>query len=61
MKPYVLVTGAAFGLLTVVHVLRVIEEGPHLLAEPSWLLITMAAAALCLWAFRLLWLARARG
>ena len=30
MKAYVMTTGAAFGLLTLVHIWRVIEEGPHL-------------------------------
>ena len=55
MKAYVMTTGALFGLLTVAHVWRVIEEGPHLATQPWWVLITVAAAALCLWAVRLLW------
>jgi hypothetical protein len=48
-------TGAVFGLLTLAHIWRVIEEGPHLAAQPWYVLITVAAAALCLWALRLLW------
>jgi hypothetical protein len=55
MKAYVITTGAVFGLLTLAHIWRVIEEGPHLMKEAPWVLITVAAAALCLWACRLLW------
>lgn len=58
MKAYVMTTGAVFGLLTVAHIWRVVEEGPHLATEPSYVLITIAAALLCLWACRLLWRAR---
>ena len=54
MKAYVMTTGAVFGLLTLAHIWRAIEEGPHLAKEPWWVLITVAAAALCLWAVRLL-------
>ena len=55
MRAYVITTGAVFGLLTLAHIWRVIEEGPHLLTNISWILITVAAAGLCLWACRLLW------
>ena len=54
MKAYVMTTGAVFGLLTLAHVWRVLEEGLHLVRDPFFLLITLAAAALCLWACRLL-------
>jgi hypothetical protein len=54
-KAYLIVTGAVFGLLTLAHVWRIIEEGSHLATDVSWVLITIASAALCLWAFRLLW------
>ena len=54
LKAYVITTGAVFGLLTAVHVWRVLEEGPRLAKDPVYLLITVAAAALCLWACRLL-------
>lgn len=55
MKAYVITTGTVFGLLTLVHIWRAIEEGPQLAAEPWYVLITVAAAVLCLWALRLLW------
>jgi hypothetical protein len=55
MKAYVITTGIVFALLTLAHVWRVVLEGRSLLAEPWFVAITLAAAALCLWAFRLLW------
>jgi hypothetical protein len=55
MKAYVITTGAVFGLVTLLHIWRGIEEGPHLAADPWYILLTLAAAALCLWALRLLW------
>lgn len=54
MKAYLITTGAVFGLITVAHIARVIAEGPHLLREPWWVLLTLAAMAMCLWAVRLL-------
>jgi len=54
MKAYVITTGAVFGLLTLAHVWRVLAEDPHLATDPLFVLITVAAAALCLWAWRLL-------
>jgi hypothetical protein len=54
MKAYVMTTGTLFGLLAVVHLLRMIAEGRHLATDPFFILITVAAAGLCLWAWRLL-------
>ena len=54
MKAYVMTTGVLFGLLTVAHLWRILEEGAHLATDPWYLLITLAAAALCVWAWRLL-------
>jgi hypothetical protein len=58
MRAYVMTTGLVFGLLVAVHVWRALVEGPRLLADPWWMLITATAAAFCAWACRLLWLAR---
>jgi hypothetical protein len=58
MKSYVMTTGVLFGLLAVVHLWRVVEEGPRLATDPWYVLITFAAAALCFWAWRLLRLSR---
>ena len=54
MKTYVAATGAVFGLITVAHVWRVIEEGSRLATDPWYVLLTFATAALSLWAWRLL-------
>ncbi len=53
MKAYVITTGAVFGLLTLAHIWRVFAEEPHLATDPWFILITVAAAALCVWAWRL--------
>ena len=56
MKAYLITTSVVFGVLTLAHVWRVIEEGTSLLTNPWWVVITVVAAALCAWACRLLWL-----
>jgi hypothetical protein len=53
MKAYVVTTGAVFGLLTVAHIWRIFLE-PHLAKEPWFILVTLIAFVLCLWAWRLL-------
>ena len=53
MKAYVVSTGAVFGLLTVVHLWRLVGE-PHLATDPWFVVVTVAAGALCLWAWRVL-------
>jgi hypothetical protein len=54
MKAYVITSGVVFGLLTLAHILRVFAEGPRLATDPWFILITIAAAALCIWAWRVL-------
>jgi hypothetical protein len=54
MKTYVAITGAIFGLITLAHVWRATAEGPHLATDPVFIVLTLAAAALCLWAVGLL-------
>jgi hypothetical protein len=54
VKTYVMTTGVVFGLITLAHLLRIMAEGPHLLTEPLWVLLTAATAALAIWAWRLL-------
>ena len=55
MKIYVMTTGAVFGLLTLAHIWRALAEGPHLTRDPWYVFMTLVAAALSLWAVRLLW------
>ena len=54
MKAYVMTTGAVFGLITLAHLLRVVAEGPHLARDPFFVLLTVLAAGLSLWAWRVL-------
>ncbi len=54
MKAYLMTTSAVFGLITLAHIWRVIAENPHLALEPWYILLTLAAASLCLWGLRLL-------
>ena len=55
MKAYLTTTGTVFGLITLAHVARIFAEGAHLAKDPVFLLLTLAAAALSFWAWRLLW------
>ena len=61
MKAYVLTTGVVFALLTIAHLWRIAAEGLHLLANPGWVAITVAAAALSFWAWRVLRLLQRSG
>ncbi|MDX6575883.1 MAG: hypothetical protein QOE96_1836 [Blastocatellia bacterium] len=54
MKAYVITSGVIFGLLTIAHLLRIVLESRHLAIEPGYILITLASAALCIWAWRVL-------
>ena len=53
MRAYVLTTGIVFGLLTLAHLWRIAAEGVQLLTSPWWVGITVGAAALSIWAWRL--------
>ena len=53
MRAYV-TTGILFGLITVAHIWRVFEEGPRLATDPWYVLTSLAAVVLCVWAWRLL-------
>ena len=53
MRAYLLTTGVLFGLITLVHLWRIIEEWPHLAREPWFVLLTVASVVLSLWAVRL--------
>jgi hypothetical protein len=54
MKAYLLTSGAIFGLLVVAHVMRIIAEGWQVARDPWFVLSTIIAGVLCLWAVRLL-------
>ena len=52
LKAYVTTTGVIFGLLTLVHLWRILAESRALARDPFYLLITACSAALCFWAWR---------
>ena len=54
MKAYLITTGTVFGLITLAHIWRAFAEGPQRAKDPVFLLLTLLAAGLCLWAWRLL-------
>lgn len=59
MKAYLITTGSVFAILVVAHVWRIVAESRHLATEPDFIVITLAAAALSVWAWRLLWRSKA--
>jgi hypothetical protein len=58
LNAYLLTTGGLFALLALVHAARTIHEWPRLTADPWFILegpgIGVIAAAICVWAWRLL-------
>ncbi len=54
MKAYLITTGIIFALITLAHILRVFAEGPRLAKDPFFILLTLLAASLSVWAWRLL-------
>ena len=54
MKAYLITTATIFGLLTLVHIWRVVAESTLLARDPWYILITALSAALCVWACSLL-------
>jgi len=54
VKAYLVTTGTIFGLITVAHLVRMVMEWPHTATEPLYVLLTVASAALCSWAFYLI-------
>lgn len=54
MKAYIITTGTIFGLITLAHILRISLEDRRLATDPFFLLLTMLAAALSFWAWRLI-------
>ncbi len=54
MKAYLITTGGIFGLVTVAHIWRMVVESSLLAREPWYILLTVLAAGMCVWAVRLL-------
>jgi len=47
-------TGLVFGLIVLAHVARLVAEGMQLARDPWFVMTTVLATGLCLWALRLL-------
>jgi hypothetical protein len=54
MKAYLITTGVVFSAITAAHIARVFAEGAHLARNPFFILLTLLAAGLSVWAWRLL-------
>jgi hypothetical protein len=54
MRAYVMTTGTVFGLIVAAHIWRLVDEGPALAKNPAYVITTLAAASLCVWACRIL-------
>jgi hypothetical protein len=54
MKAYLITTGIVFGLIALAHMLRFVQEGARLFTEPAFVILTLLAAGLSIWAFCLL-------
>lgn len=50
MKAYIITSGAIFALITIAHIAHIAME-THVLREPFFLVLTLLAAALSIWAF----------
>lgn len=59
MKAFLATAGAVFGLIVIAHVARMVAE-PRVAREPWFLLLTLVAAALSAWAWRLFFRSQAR-
>ena len=60
MRAYIQITGIFFGLIALVHAVRLMLEWPAQVAGwavPAWVswAAILVAGALCAWAFRLRW------
>jgi hypothetical protein len=54
VKAYVMTTGTVFALIAATHIWRVVAEGLPVAMDPVYIVLTVAAAALSLWARRVL-------
>lgn len=51
MKLYIITSGSIFALIAVAHIARMATEASHVLREPLFLVLTLIAAGLSIWAF----------
>jgi len=54
MRPFLVTVGLVFGAIVIAHIARMAAE-PNLMREPWFWLLTIVAAALSAWSWRLWW------
>ena len=54
MKAFLWTTGIVFALITVAHIWRVLAESTALARDPWFIFLSLVAAGLSVWSFRLL-------
>ena len=54
MKAFLIVAGSVFGLIVCAHIARIAVE-PNMVRDPWFWLLTIVAATLSAWAWRLVW------
>ena len=54
MKAYLITTGIVFAFITAMHGLRVYFEGMRMMKDPGFIVLTLLAAGLSVWAWWLL-------
>ena len=57
MKPFLVTVGTVFGLIVIAHIARVVAE-PRMAGDLWFWGLTVIAAALSAWAWRLFWVLR---
>jgi hypothetical protein len=55
MKAFLITSGTVFGLVVLAHIARAFTEGPGVAKDPVFILLTILAAGLSAWSWRLLW------
>jgi hypothetical protein len=55
MKVYLAISCVVFGLIVVAHLARIVLESHELATDPSFVVMTVAAAALSVWSGILFW------
>ena len=59
MRAFLATAGLIFALIVIAHIARIFAE-PHMAQEPWFLALTIIAAGLSAWAWRLFWTSRRR-
>jgi len=50
MKAYLITSGALFALLVLAHIWRAVVEGPRMYGDPAFIITSVLALAMSVWA-----------